>query len=195
MQTNRPARERSARQDREPHCEQTDAIETPSVTDPWQPWLELEAVEAWLETSRVFYNLSLTLNLGQHTAILGPNGSGKSTLVRLIDRSMVCGCYEATCSKSSEFHMLSFHLRFDDDDYDDDDDDDEDDDDNDHGCVDVSIHRLVEASRHPCESTHRRVYGSHLRVDIVKQVMWHTNCRKKRNCQNCELQFFLYVTF
>ena len=88
MQTNRPARERSARQDREPHCEQTDAIETPSVTDLWQPWLELEAVEAWLETSRVFYNLSLTLNLGQHTAILGPNGSGKSTLVRLIDRSI-----------------------------------------------------------------------------------------------------------
>ncbi len=32
--------------------------------------------------------LSLTLEEGQHTAILGPNGSGKSTLVKLITRQL-----------------------------------------------------------------------------------------------------------
>ncbi len=32
--------------------------------------------------------LSLTLEAGQHTAILGPNGSGKSTLVKLITRQI-----------------------------------------------------------------------------------------------------------
>jgi len=32
--------------------------------------------------------LSLTLEIGQHTAILGPNGSGKSTLVKLITRQL-----------------------------------------------------------------------------------------------------------
>lgn len=88
MQNKRPANERSARQEREPHCEQTEDIENNSVTDHRHPWLELQAVEAWIQSSCVFHHLTLSLRLGEHTAILGPNGSGKSTLVRLIDRSI-----------------------------------------------------------------------------------------------------------
>ena len=51
-------------------------------------WLDLKAIEAWINTKCVFHNLTLQLHTGQHTAILGPNGCGKSTLVRLIDRSL-----------------------------------------------------------------------------------------------------------
>ena len=88
LHTNRPANERSARQEREPHCVQTDDIANRSVIDRSHPWLELQAVEAWIQSSCVFHHLTLSLRLGEHTAILGPNGSGKSTLVRLIDRSI-----------------------------------------------------------------------------------------------------------
>jgi len=52
------------------------------------PWLDLQGVEAWINGTRVFENLSLQLWLGQHTAILGPNGSGKSSLVKLISRAL-----------------------------------------------------------------------------------------------------------
>jgi len=86
--TSRPPRDRSARQSREPHCKQTDVFDTRPVVKNGDPWLELQAVEAWLQTSCVFNNLTLQFNLGEHTAVLGPNGSGKSTLVRLIDRSI-----------------------------------------------------------------------------------------------------------
>ena len=84
----RPAKDRSARQSCEPHCKQTDVLDNRPVAKSMHPWLELKAVEAWLQTSCVFNNLTLRLHLGQHTAVLGPNGSGKSTLVRLIDRSI-----------------------------------------------------------------------------------------------------------
>ena len=86
--TSRPPRDRSARQSREPHCKQTDVFDTRPVVRNGDPWLELQAVEAWLQSSCVFNNLTLQFNLGEHTAVLGPNGSGKSTLVRLIDRSI-----------------------------------------------------------------------------------------------------------
>jgi iron complex transport system ATP-binding protein len=52
------------------------------------PYLELEAIEAWLGPRPVFTDLSLTLRLGEHTAILGPNGSGKSSLIRLLTRQI-----------------------------------------------------------------------------------------------------------
>jgi iron complex transport system ATP-binding protein len=52
------------------------------------PYLELQSVEAWLGPRRVFEDLSLTLRLGEHTAVLGPNGSGKSSLLRLLGRSI-----------------------------------------------------------------------------------------------------------
>ena len=52
------------------------------------PYLELEQVEAWLGGRPVFENLSLRLNLGEHTVVLGPNGSGKSSLIRLLCREL-----------------------------------------------------------------------------------------------------------
>ncbi len=52
------------------------------------PYLELQAVEAWLGPRRVFDALSLRLHLGEHTVLLGPNGSGKSALVKLISREL-----------------------------------------------------------------------------------------------------------
>jgi iron complex transport system ATP-binding protein len=51
-------------------------------------WLDLQAVEAWIDGHRVFDDLSLHLRCGEHTALLGPNGSGKSSLVQLISRNL-----------------------------------------------------------------------------------------------------------
>jgi iron complex transport system ATP-binding protein len=52
------------------------------------PYLELQAVEAWLGPRRVFDDLCLRLHLGEHTVLLGPNGSGKSALVKLLSREL-----------------------------------------------------------------------------------------------------------
>ncbi|WP_254965203.1 MULTISPECIES: ABC transporter ATP-binding protein [unclassified Cyanobium] len=52
------------------------------------PYLELQAVEAWLGPRRVFEDLSLRLHRGEHTVVLGPNGSGKSSLVKLLSREL-----------------------------------------------------------------------------------------------------------
>jgi iron complex transport system ATP-binding protein len=52
------------------------------------PYLELEAVEAWLGPRPVFRNLSLCLRRGEHTLVLGPNGAGKSALVKLLSREL-----------------------------------------------------------------------------------------------------------
>lgn len=52
------------------------------------PYFELEAVEAWLGSRRVFENLSLKLHQGEHAVVLGPNGSGKSSLLRLLNREL-----------------------------------------------------------------------------------------------------------
>jgi iron complex transport system ATP-binding protein len=52
------------------------------------PYLELQAVEAWLGPRRVFDNLSLLLHRGENTVILGPNGAGKSALIKLVSREI-----------------------------------------------------------------------------------------------------------
>lgn len=52
------------------------------------PYLELQAVEAWLGPRPVFRDLSLCLHQGEHTAVLGPNGAGKSALVKLLSREL-----------------------------------------------------------------------------------------------------------
>jgi iron complex transport system ATP-binding protein len=53
-----------------------------------QPYLDLQAVEAWRGAATVFKDLSLRLWPGEHTVILGPNGSGKSSLIKLISREL-----------------------------------------------------------------------------------------------------------
>lgn len=53
-----------------------------------EPYLELQAVEAWLGPRRVFDNLSLRLHRGENTVILGPNGAGKSALIKLVSREI-----------------------------------------------------------------------------------------------------------
>jgi iron complex transport system ATP-binding protein len=52
------------------------------------PWLEIEAVEAFLGPRRVFQDLHLRLHEGEHTVVLGPNGAGKSALVHLLGRAI-----------------------------------------------------------------------------------------------------------
>ena len=53
-----------------------------------KPYLELEGIAAHLGERRVFENLTLQLNLGEHSVVLGPNGAGKSALVKLISREI-----------------------------------------------------------------------------------------------------------
>jgi iron complex transport system ATP-binding protein len=53
-----------------------------------QPYLDLQAVEAWRGSAPVFEDLSLRLWPGENTVILGPNGSGKSSLIQLLSREL-----------------------------------------------------------------------------------------------------------
>jgi iron complex transport system ATP-binding protein len=48
------------------------------------PLLELTNAVVMLGATRALDGLTLTIPLGQHTAILGPNGAGKSTLMRVL---------------------------------------------------------------------------------------------------------------
>jgi iron complex transport system ATP-binding protein len=48
------------------------------------PLLELTNAVVVLGATRALDGLTLTIPLGQHTAILGPNGAGKSTLMKLL---------------------------------------------------------------------------------------------------------------
>jgi iron complex transport system ATP-binding protein len=48
------------------------------------PLVELRDATVVLGGARVLDAVTLTIPLGQHTAILGPNGAGKSTLVKLL---------------------------------------------------------------------------------------------------------------
>lgn len=52
------------------------------------PLFELDRATVVRGATRVLHDLSLTIPLGQHTAILGPNGGGKSTFIKLINREL-----------------------------------------------------------------------------------------------------------
>ena len=50
----------------------------------FEPVLELANASVKKGDATVLHNLTLTIGVGEHTAILGPNGAGKSVLVRLL---------------------------------------------------------------------------------------------------------------
>lgn len=52
------------------------------------PLFELDRATVVRGATRVLHDLSLSIPLGQHTAILGPNGGGKSTFIKLINREL-----------------------------------------------------------------------------------------------------------
>ena len=52
------------------------------------PLLDIHEASVMRGDALILDRLSLSLAIGQHTAILGPNGSGKSTLIRLIARQL-----------------------------------------------------------------------------------------------------------
>jgi iron complex transport system ATP-binding protein len=54
-----------------------------------EPFLHLAHVSVARGDSVVLHDINLTVNTGEHIAILGPNGCGKSTLIKTI----TCECY------------------------------------------------------------------------------------------------------
>src|ERR1700734_169972 len=54
-----------------------------------EPFLQLSHVSVARGDNVVLHDISLTVNTGEHIAILGPNGCGKSTLIKTI----TCECY------------------------------------------------------------------------------------------------------
>lgn len=61
---------------------------SPATAAATAPLFELDRATVVRGATRVLHNLSLTIPLGQHTAILGPNGGGKSTFIKLINREL-----------------------------------------------------------------------------------------------------------
>ncbi|RYG26517.1 ATP-binding cassette domain-containing protein [bacterium] len=50
--------------------------------------IEVEGVSVVREKRTILHDLSLTVPIGGHVAILGPNGCGKSTLIKLLTREL-----------------------------------------------------------------------------------------------------------
>ena len=61
---------------------------SPATAASAAPLFELDRATVVRGATRVLHNLSLSIPLGQHTAILGPNGGGKSTFIKLINREL-----------------------------------------------------------------------------------------------------------
>jgi len=52
------------------------------------PILQFHDVTAYRNDTKVMNQFSMTINNGQHTAIVGPNGSGKSTFIQLLTHQL-----------------------------------------------------------------------------------------------------------
>ena len=52
------------------------------------PLIEIRDATVWRGGTRVFDSLTLSIDQGEHVAVLGPNGSGKSTLLMSITREL-----------------------------------------------------------------------------------------------------------
>jgi iron complex transport system ATP-binding protein len=62
----------------------------PSISSkPMAPFLHLAHVNVARGNNVVLHDINLSVNTGEHIAILGPNGCGKSTLIKTI----TCECY------------------------------------------------------------------------------------------------------
>ncbi|MCD7098572.1 ATP-binding cassette domain-containing protein [Stenotrophomonas sp. MMGLT7] len=59
-----------------------------ATSSPAAPLIELDRASVIRGQARVLHELSLRIDLGQHTAILGPNGCGKSSFIKLITREL-----------------------------------------------------------------------------------------------------------
>lgn len=53
-----------------------------------KPVIEFKNVDAFRGNSKIFENLSLSINYGESLVILGANGSGKTTLLKLLSREI-----------------------------------------------------------------------------------------------------------
>ena len=48
------------------------------------PVIDIRRATVYRGATRVFANVSLSIQVGEHVAILGPNGAGKSTLLKVL---------------------------------------------------------------------------------------------------------------
>ncbi|HZY72052.1 MAG TPA: ATP-binding cassette domain-containing protein [Edaphobacter sp.] len=62
------------------------------------PFLELTHVNVARGDNMVLHDINLSVNTGEHIAILGPNGCGKSTLIKTI----TCECYPFVSSDPTQ---------------------------------------------------------------------------------------------
>ena len=62
-----------------------------------EPFLRLSHVNVARGDNIVLHDINLSINAGEHIAILGPNGCGKSTLIKTI----TCECYPIVRSETS----------------------------------------------------------------------------------------------
>ena len=61
------------------------------------PFLEMRHVDVARGETVVLHDISLSIDAGEHVAILGPNGCGKSTLIKTI----TCECYPIVAPETS----------------------------------------------------------------------------------------------
>ena len=74
------------------------------------PLIELDRATVVRGGVRVLHEMSLRINLGQHTVILGPNGCGKSTFIKLINRELYPLAREGDSPPVKVFGLRRWHV-------------------------------------------------------------------------------------